>query len=111
MPATKSRTRKHLKVRTGDTVRVIAGKDRGKDGKILRVFGDEGRVVVDGVNVVKRHVKRQGSQPGQIIEMEKSVHVSNVALLDPETKTPTRVGFSFDGGKKTRIAKKSGKPV
>lgn len=100
-----------MKIHTGDLVKVIAGKDKGKEGKVLTVDLKTERVVIEGVNIVTKHVKSHGSTPGQIVKMERAIHVSNVTALDPETKKPTRIGFKFDGSKKIRIAKKSGKAL
>lgn len=92
-------------------MRVIAGKNKGKEGKVLSVELKTERVTVEGVNIVKKHVKGQAGVPGQIVEMEKPIHVSNVMVLDPETKKPTRIGFVMEGNKKFRIAKSSGKKL
>jgi large subunit ribosomal protein L24 len=101
------------KIRKGDTVQVIAGKDRGKRGEVLRVLPDEGRALVQGRNMVKRHTKPQGmSQPGGIVEKEASIHLSNLALIDPKSDKPTRVGFRvLEDGKKVRVAKASGEVI
>lgn len=97
-------------VKTGDKVRVIAGKDKGKDGVILKTIADSSRVVVEGINIVKKHQKPSNAYPqGGIIDVEAPIHVSNVMLLDPSTNEPTRVGFKVEDGKKVRYAKKSGK--
>ena len=113
-----ARASKSLKVRKGDTVEVIAGKDRGKRGVVQRVDATAQRVIVEGVNVIKRHTKarppqdaaqaaRQAQQPqGGVVEKPAAVHVSNVALVDPETKLPARVGFreeTDDRGKTVRV--------
>ena len=100
-----------MKIHSWDLVQVISGKDKGKQGKVISVFLKEERVLVEGVNIVKKAIKKQGMTPGRFVELEKSVHVSNVAVLDPETKKPTRIGFSFEGSKKIRISKKSGKSL
>lgn len=100
-----------MKIKKGDTVQVIAGKDKGKQAKVLLVDTERRRVVVEGVGIVKRHMKRQGTTPGQIVEVEKSIDASNVAILDPVSKKPTRVGYAFEDGKKVRVAKKSGKHI
>ena len=94
--------------KTGDKVVVISGKDKGKEGTITKVLRSENRVVVEGVNVVKKHVKGNGQQAGSITEMEAPIHASNVMILDPKTKKPTRIGHSIDkDGKKIRVTKKS----
>ena len=97
-------------VRKGDTVVVIAGKERGKRGKVLHVFPAEGRVIVERLNMMKKHQKpTQKLRQGGIIEREAPLHLSNVMLLDPSNDKPTRVGVrSLPDGKKARIARKSG---
>ncbi|EPZ45923.1 50S ribosomal protein L24 [Alicyclobacillus acidoterrestris] len=102
-----------LRVKAGDKVVVIAGKDKQKTGRILKVFPSEGRVIVEGVNVVKRHTKPNAANPdGGIVEKEAPIHVSNVAIADPKTGAPTRVGFKIlEDGKKVRYAKKSGETL
>lgn len=97
------------RIKKGDTVIVTVGRDKGKKGEILRVLRDERRVVVKGVNVVKRHMRPTPSNPGGAVEKELSIHVSNVAHVDPETGQPTRVAVKMVDGKKIRYAKKSGK--
>jgi len=82
-----------MKIRTWDTVIVLSGKDAGKSGKVVKVITDKNRVIVEGINIVTRHMKKQGTTPGQIVKMEKSIDASNVALECPVTKKPTRVGF------------------
>ncbi|MBC8239188.1 MAG: 50S ribosomal protein L24 [Alphaproteobacteria bacterium] len=103
---------KKFKLKKGDDVVVLSGRDKGKKGSILRMLRQDDRVLVDGVNLVKRHPRPSGSQPGGIIEKEASIHVSNVALADPKDGTATRVGFRFlDDGRKVRFAKRSGEVV
>ena len=103
---------KKFKLRKGDDVVVVSGRDKGKKGSILRVMRQQDRVLVDGVNMVKRHTRPGGSQPGGIIEKEASIHVSNVALADPKDGTAARVGYRFlDDGRKVRFAKRSGEVV
>ncbi len=101
------------KIRKGDKVQVLAGRDKGKRGEVLRVIPDEDRALVQGVNVVKRHEKPQGmSKPGGIVEKEAPIHLSNLALLDPKSDKPTRVGFTtLEDGKKVRVAKASGEVI
>jgi len=98
-----------MKIKKGDNVIVVAGKDKGKEGKITKTFSGKDKVIVEGVNIKKRHqrAKRQ-DQKGQIIEFTAPVHVSNVMIKDPKTGKPTRIGSKVDGKKKVRIAKKSG---
>jgi large subunit ribosomal protein L24 len=98
-----------LKIKKGDKVVVITGRDKGKTGEVLRVFRDEGRVVVQGVNMVKRHTRPSPGQTGGIVEKEAAIHVSNVAHIDPKSNKPTRVGYKIIGdGRKVRYAKRSG---
>ena len=95
-----------MNFKTGDKVVVIAGKD--KEGKILKTLAKENKVVVENVNVVKKHQKGNGQVPGGIIDMEAPIHASNVMILDPKTKKPTRIGHSTNkDGKKIRVTKKS----
>lgn len=97
------------RMRKGDRVAVLAGRDKGKRGEIVRVIPKEDRVVVQGVNMVKRHRKPSQMAPGGIDEFEAPIHVSNVAHIDPESDKPTRVGFkTADDGTKVRYAKRSG---
>jgi len=97
-----------MKIKKDDKVIVIAGKDRGKTGKVLRAFPREDRVIVEGVNVVKRHQRGNAQrQKGQILDKTMPVHVSNVMILDPKTGKRTRIGIKRISGKYTRIAKKS----
>jgi large subunit ribosomal protein L24 len=99
-----------MKLSQGDTVAIIAGKDKGKQGTILRVLKAENRVIVSGINMVTKHVKKTPQSAGKIIRFEHSLDASNVAALDPKTKKPTRIGYGIDEktGHKIRIAKKSG---
>lgn len=98
-----------MKIHKDDQVIVITGKDKGKKAKVVRVFPEDNRVLVEGVGMVTRHMKRQGTTPGQKVTFEKPIHASNVMLLDPKTGTPTRIGYKIENGKKIgRIAKKSG---
>jgi large subunit ribosomal protein L24 len=97
-------------VRKGDTVMVVAGKERGKKGKVLRVIPEKGRVVVERLNLIKKHQKpTQKIRQGGIIEREGSIHLSNVMLVDPGSDKPTRVGMKeLSDGKKVRVARRSG---
>ncbi len=100
------------KVRKGDRVVVTTGRDKGKKGEVLRVYTDEGRVLVSGVNMIKKHQKQTQTQQGGIITKEAPVHVSNVAHIDPKSGEPTRVGFKvLADGRKVRVAKKSGESI
>lgn len=101
-----------LKIKKGDNVVVITGRDKGKSGTVLRVIPKESRVLVQGINVVKRHNRPSAGQSGGIIEKELSIHVSNVALVDPKTSKPTRVGFKvMEAGRKVRVARRSGEVI
>ena len=104
--------RAKLRVKKGDKVTVITGRDEGKTGEILRVDPKRGRVLVQGVNMVKRHQSPTQTNPGGIIEREASLHVSNVAHIDPKSNQPTRVGYRIEtGGRKVRFAKRSGELI
>lgn len=97
-----------MKLKTGDKVVVIAGKDKGKEGNITKVLKNENKVVVEGINVAKKHVKPNGQTAGSIVDMELPIDASNVMILDPKTKKPSRIGHTTDkNGKKVRITKKS----
>ena len=98
------------KIKKDDEVIVLTGRDRGKRGKVLRALPQEDRVIVEGVNMVKRHTKPSQADPqGGIKEKEAAIHVSNVALIDPKSNRPTRVGFKLlADGRKVRVAKRSG---
>lgn len=100
------------RIRKGDKVVVLSGKDAGKQGEVLRVVTDSDRVVVSGVNMIKRHQRASQTNPGGIQEREAAIHVSNVAHVDPKTDQPTRVGFkTLDDGRKVRFAKRSGEVI
>lgn len=97
-----------MNFKTGDKVVVISGKDKGKEGKITHVLRNENRVVVEGINIVKKHVKGNGQTAGSINEVEAPIHASNVMIVDPKTNKPTRIGHSVNkDGKKIRVTKKS----
>lgn len=101
-----------MNIRKGDNVIVIAGKDKGKEGKITRVFPARNEVVVEGVNMKKKHKRaRKQGQKGQIIDIASPVNASNVMLKDPKTGKPTRIGIKKEDGKRVRIAKKSGSTI
>jgi large subunit ribosomal protein L24 len=101
-----------MKIKKGDRVKVIAGRSKGKVGDVLRALPKENRVVVQGVNVIKRHTKPSRDQQGGIVEREAAIHVSNVALLDPKSDKPTKVGFKFlEDGRKVRFARGSGETI
>ncbi len=97
------------KIKKGDKVTVIAGRDKGRSGEVIRVLPKEGRAVVRGVNLVKRHQRQTAKQEGGIISKEGTIHLSNLAFVDPKDGKPTRVGFKIlDDGRKVRFAKRSG---
>ena len=97
-----------MNFKKGDKVVVIAGKSKGKQGSIIKVLRDENKVVVEGANMVKKHLKPNGEGTGSIVEVEAPIHASNVMMLDPKTKKPTRIGHTTNkAGKKVRFAKKS----
>ena len=100
------------KIRKGDKVVVLAGKDKGRTGEVLSVMPKDDKALVRGVNQVRRHQKQSQSQEGGIIVKEAPIHISNLALEDPKDGKPTRIGFKFlDGGKKVRFAKRSGEVI
>ena len=101
-----------LRVKKGDEVVVLTGREKGKKGNVLKVVPKDQRVLVQGVNMVKRHTRPSQANPGGIIEKEASLHVSNVAHVDPKTGEPTRVGYRrLDDGRKVRFAKRSGEII
>ena len=100
-----------MKIKKGDEVVVISGKEKDFKGKVLEARPSESRVVVEGVNRHKWHIKPTQEQAGHIVDREAPIHVSNVALVDPKTKKATRVGYTMDGDKKVRVAKKSGAQI
>jgi len=101
------------KIRRDDEVIVIAGKDKGKTGKVLAVIAGKNRVVIEGINLVKKHQRPvpQLQQPGGIVNKEASIDVSNIAIVNPETGKADRVGFKFEDGKKVRVFKSNGKTI
>ena len=107
-----------LKIRRDDTVRIIAGKDKGKTGRVLRVDPSKHKVYVEGANIIKRHTRprtlrdtQRAQELGGIVEKEGPIHVSNVMLIDPDSGEPSRVGVRREGGRRTRVAKRSGKEI
>lgn len=96
------------KIRKGDKVVVLTGKDKGRNGEVLRVLPKDDKAVVRGVNVVRKHQKQSQSQEGGIISKEAPIHISNIAIADPKDGKATRIGFEVRDGKKVRIAKRSG---
>lgn len=97
-----------LKIKSGDTVRVIAGDHKGAEGKVLRVLVEKNKAIVEGVNMVSKHTKPSAKNPqGGIVKKEAPIHISNIALVDPKTKGTTRTGVRTEGDKKVRFSKKS----
>ena len=101
-----------LKIKSGDTVCVIAGEHKGSEGKVLRVDREKNKAIVEGVNLVSKHTKPSAQNPqGGIVKKEAFIHISNLSLIDPKTKKTTRVGFEVRDGKKVRISKKSNEVI
>ena len=100
-----------FRIKKGDQVIVITGQHKGKKGEVLQVNREDHRLIVKGVNVVKRHLRPTPANPAGVLEKELSLHISNVAHIDPETNKPTRVGVQVVDGKKIRISKRSGKQI
>jgi large subunit ribosomal protein L24 len=97
-----------LKIKSGDIVRVIAGDHKGEEGKVLRVYREKNKAIVEGVNMVSKHTKPSAKSPqGGIVKKEASIQISNLSLIDPKTKETTRVGIRVEGDKKVRFSKKS----
>ena len=107
----------HMKIKKGDTVVVVAGRDRGREGKVLVAYPERQRVLVQGVNIVRKNTKvnyqgRRGAKEGGIVTQEAPIHVSNVQLIDPDTKKPARAGYRFDeNGSKIRVTRQGGKDI
>lgn len=103
---------KFMKIKKGDNIIVITGKDKGKEGKVARAFPSENKVLVEGVNVSKRHQRsKRGQGKGEIVEFSRPIHVSNVMIKDSKTGKRTRIGFKLVPGKKLRIARKTGSEI
>jgi large subunit ribosomal protein L24 len=101
-----------LKIKKGDNVVVITGRDKGKRGEVLRVFPADNRLIVQNVHVARRHTRQQLGNPGGIVEKELTIHVSNVAHVDPKSGEPTRVGYrTLQDGRKVRFARRSGEVI
>ncbi|MBK8600683.1 MAG: 50S ribosomal protein L24 [Flavobacterium sp.] len=97
-----------LKIKSGDTVKVIAGDHKGSEGKVLRVDREKNKAIVEGVNMVSKHTKPSAKSPqGGIVKKEAPIHISNLSLIDPKSKKATKVGFKQEGDKKVRFSKKS----
>ncbi|MDF2097256.1 50S ribosomal protein L24 [Aquibaculum arenosum] len=102
---------KQMKIRKGDRVVVLTGKDKGRSGEVLRAIPKEDRVVVQGVNMVTKHQRPTASNQGGIMQIEAPIHVSNVAMADPRDGAPTRIGVKIDGERKLRVARRSGEVI
>ena len=103
---------KKLKIKKGDQVVVMAGRDKGKRGEVLRVMPKDDRLIVQGVNMVHRHTRPSPQHPGGIVDKEATIHVSNVAHVDPKTSEATRIGYkTLEDGRKVRFAKRSGEVI
>ena len=102
-----------MKLKVGDKVKVIAGSSKGKEGKIVKTFASENKVIVEGVHLEKKHKKGNGQETGGILEVEAPINASNVMIVDPKTKKPTRIGYKKDekSNKKIRISKKSSEKI
>ncbi|MBX3570820.1 MAG: 50S ribosomal protein L24 [Pseudomonadota bacterium] len=99
------------KIRKGDKVVVLAGKDKGRTGEVIRMMPKDDQAIVRGINMVRRHQRQSQTQEGGIISKEAPIHVSNIAVADPKDGKPTRVGFEVKDGKKVRVAKRSGATI
>jgi large subunit ribosomal protein L24 len=99
------------KIKKGDKVVVLAGKDKGRSGEVVRMMPKDDKAVVRGINMVRRHQRQSQSQEGGIISKEAPIHLSNIAVADPKDGKPTRVGFEVKDGKKVRVAKRSGATI
>ena len=101
-----------LKIKKGDKVVVITGRDKGKSGEVKRVLPAENRVIIEGVGTVKRHTRPSAGNPGGIVDKELSIDISNIAYADPKTGEPTRIGYrTLENGRKVRFAKRSGEII
>lgn len=100
-----------MKIKKNDLVIIIAGKDKGKTGKVLQAFPEKNQLLVEGINMATRHLKARQNVPGGILKSEKAIDASNAMILDPQSKKPSRVGYRFEGEKKVRYAKVSGETL
>ncbi len=100
-----------MRIKKGDQVIVITGRDKGKTGEVVKAMPKENKVVVQGINLVKRHTKPSQESAGGIISKESPIHVSNVAFIDPKSGKATRIGFKIENGQKVRVAKRSGEVI
>ena len=101
-----------MKIKKGDTVLIISGKDKGKKGKVIKCFPKERKITVEGVNLMKKHIKpKRSGEKGQIIQMPAPFDVSNAKLICPHCSKPTRIGYKIEGKKKYRVCKKCSQPI
>ena len=101
-----------LKIKRGDNVVVVSGRDKGRTGEVLRVLPAEARIIVQGVHIAKRHTRPRMGEPGGIVEKELTIHISNVAHIDPQSRKPTRIGYkTLEDGRKVRFARRSGEVI
>jgi large subunit ribosomal protein L24 len=100
-----------MKIKKNDKVIIISGKDKGKTGKVLRTFPKIKKVIVEDINLVKKHVKPRNNKKGEVVEISLPLDISNVSIIDAKTNKPSRVGYKIEDGKKKRIAKRSGQEI
>lgn len=100
-----------FKIKKGDKVVVISGRSKGQQGEVLKVLREDQRVIVQGANLVKRHTKPSAKSAGGIVEKEATIHISNVAHIDPVEGKPTKVGYQISEGRKIRVSRRSGQPI
>ena len=110
-PSIKKQPKAKFKIKKGDTVIVTTGKDKGKQGTVTRIVTENSRAFVSGINIVKKHTKPSAAGNGGIVSQEASIHISNLAAIDPKSGKATRIGYKIENGTKTRIAKKSGEAL
>jgi large subunit ribosomal protein L24 len=108
----RSESVRKLKIKKGDNVVVVAGRDKGRTGEVLRVLPAESRVIVQGVHIARRHTRPRMGEPGGIVEKELTIHISNIAHIDPQSRKPTRIGYkTLEDGRKVRFARRSGEVI
>ncbi|MBK6860590.1 MAG: 50S ribosomal protein L24 [Saprospiraceae bacterium] len=100
-----------FKIKKGDKIRVISGSNKGKEGIVSQIVSEKNRAVVEGINIVKKHMKPTNNNPGGIVEFSAPIHISNLSLLDPKSGKPTRVGYEIRNDQKVRVSKKSGEII
>lgn len=100
-----------FKFKVNDTIKITAGKDKNQTGKIIKVLPEDGKVIVEGKNIYKKHQKKQGEQPGKIVELSRPLPVANIALICPNCSKPTRIGFDSKSDPKIRVCRKCGKAI